>query len=184
MKRVILIHGWSGSPDDNWLPWLKTELEKLGHEVLAPSMPDTDHPVIGAWVRHLSEVVGMPDAHTYFIGHSIGCQAILRYLEGIGHPVGGAVFVAGWFNLENMEEGEEEIARPWIETPIVLAKIKAVLPKSTLIISNDDPYGAFEENRKKFAPLVTKEIVLPHVDHITDLEYPIILSESVSMLES
>jgi hypothetical protein len=141
-------------------------------------MPDTETPVIEKWVNHLAEVVGIPDADTYFIGHSIGCQAILRYLETIDTPVGGAIFVAGWFNLENLEDDEvKEIAKPWIETPIDIEKIKKVLPKSVLIISEDDPFGAFEENTKKFGEFMTQGVVLPHAGHIKGLTEPAILDQ-------
>ncbi len=178
MKRIIITHGWSGSPDANWLPWLTSELEKHGHEVVVPAMPDTDNPVIETWVGTLAEVVGTPDEDTYFVGHSIGCQTILRYLETINTPVGGAVFVAGWFTLENMEdEKEEEIARPWIETPIDSEKVKSVLPQSVLVISDNDPYGAFEENIRRFGEIVTQTVVLPHAEHITGAEEPEILSQ-------
>jgi len=34
-KRAFLIHGWAGSPDEGWRPWLKTELEKRGFRVFA-----------------------------------------------------------------------------------------------------------------------------------------------------
>ncbi len=183
MKRVIIVHGWSGSPDTNWMPWLKAELEKLGHEVLVPNMRDTDNPIIEHWVPHLAQVVGVPDSDTYFVGHSIGCQAILRYLETIDIAVGGALFVSGWFNLENMEdEKEEEIAKPWIEIPIDLEKVKSVLPKSTLIISDNDPYGCFEENKKRFAEFVTKEVVLHNAEHITETQHLEILSELKEIL--
>ncbi len=183
-KRIIIVHGWSGSPEDNWLPWLKLELEKFRNdEVLVPSMPDTDNPIVEKWVKKLREVVSVPDTNTYFVGHSIGCQTILRYLETINQSVGGAVFVAGWFNLENMEdENEEKIAKPWIETPIDLEKVKSVLPKSTLIISDNDPYGCFEENKKEFAKIVSRTLVLHDVEHITDSKYPEILSETLSLL--
>ena len=119
MKRVILVHRWSGGPSDDWRPWLQDELGQRGYNVLSPEMPDMDTPVIEKWVGKLREVVGVPDADTYFVGHSIGCQAILRYLETIDTPVGGALFVAGWFDLKNLEDDEtEKIAKPWIETPI------------------------------------------------------------------
>ncbi len=178
MKRVFIIHGWGGSPNDNWLPWIKFELQKLELDVFVPEMPDTENPTIEKWVSHLSNMVGIPDAGTYFIGHSIGCQTTLRYLETINVGVGGAIFVAGWFNLKNMEsEDEKEIARPWIDTKIDIGKIKNVLSKSTLIISDNDDYGAFEENRQKFGEFVTKEIILHNVEHITGPKYPEILSE-------
>jgi predicted alpha/beta hydrolase family esterase len=182
MKRVFIIHGWSGSPETNWLPWLKKELEQQGYEVVAPAMPDTDTPDIEAWVEKLAEVVGKPDEQTYFIGHSIGCQAILRYLETIKTPVGGALFVAGWFNLEGLDEEETTIARPWLETPINTEKVKNVLPKSILIISDNDDFGAFEENKEKFASFVTHTIVLPNAGHITDHQEPAILSQFSNLM--
>lgn len=168
MKRVIIVHRWEGGSHDDWRPWLKSELEKLGYEVQVPDMPDTDTPVIEKWVNKLSEVVGIPDANTYFVGHSIGCQTILRYLETINTPVGGAVFVAGWFYLDNLENDEvKEIAKPWIETPINLEKVKLVLPTAILIISENDPYGCLEENKQKFAEVMTKGIVVPFAGHFT-----------------
>ena len=167
MKRIFIIHGWGFAPRNNFYPWLKSELEKLGYKVFAPDMPDTDTPVIEAWVNHLRDLVGTPDKNTYFIGHSIGCQTILRYLETISTPVGGAIFVAGWFDLENLDDEEQEIAKPWATTLINLKKVKMVLPKSTLIVSDDDPFGAVEENKKKFAELCSKIVVLHKAGHIT-----------------
>lgn len=43
-KRVFIIHGWSGSPEENWFPWLKKELENSGFEVHVPQIPDADNP--------------------------------------------------------------------------------------------------------------------------------------------
>jgi predicted alpha/beta hydrolase family esterase len=178
MKRVIMVHQWMAGADGDWRPWLKVELEKMGYEVLVPDMPDIDVPVIEKWVRKLSEVVGAPDEETYLIGHSIGCQTILRYLETINVQVGGALFVAGWFNLENLEDAETaEIAKPWLETPIDVEKIKQVLPKSTLLISDNDPYGAFQENMEKFSQFVTNSQVCEGAGHFTKPEEPVILDE-------
>lgn len=182
MKRVIVVHQWMAGAKGDWRPWLKTELEKLGYKVFVPEMPDIDTPVIGKWVAKLAEVVGTPDKETYFVGHSIGCQTILRYLEAIDAPVGGAVFVAGWFNLDNLEDDEAvAIAKPWIETPINLEKVKTVLPKSTLIISDNDPFGCLEENKAKFAQIMTKGIVMPNAGHLSAkdgfIELPVIIDE-------
>ncbi len=168
MKRAIIVHRWEGRSHDDWRPWLTSELKKSGYEVHAPDMPDTDVPVIEKWVGKLTEVVGISDANTYFVGHSIGCQTILRYLETVDTPVGGAVFVAGWFNLDNLEDADvKEIAKPWIETPIDLKKVRSVLPVSTLLISDNDPYGCLEENKLKFSEITTKCTVVPSAGHFT-----------------
>ncbi len=183
MKRIFIIHRWSGGPDDDWRPWLKTELENKGYKVYIPYMPDTEVPIIEKWVNYISKLVGIPDGNTYFIGHSIGCQAILRYLENIDSPIGGALFVAGWFNLENLEDDEiKKIAKPWIENPLNFNKIKSVLPKSTLIISDDDPYGAFKENTEKFSRIVTNVCVLQNKGHITQKNEPVILDQFFKLI--
>ena len=61
MKRVVMIHGWSGGTGDHWFPWLKDELEKKGYQVFVPEMSDTDAPVIADCVNDIKEVVGEPD---------------------------------------------------------------------------------------------------------------------------
>ncbi len=184
MKRVFIIHRWEGGSYDDWRPWLKNELERRDFEVHIPDMPDTEVPVIDKWVNHLSNIVGVPNNETYFIGHSIGCQAIIRYLETINTEVGGALFVAGWFNLENLEDEEvKKIAEPWINNKIDFEKIKLVLPKSILIISENDPYGAFKENTEKFGQIMTHAVVLPNAGHITNEKQPEILDQFLSLIK-
>ncbi len=182
MKRVFIIHRWEGGAGDDWRPWLKTELEKKGYEVIVPDMPDTNVPVIEKWVNHIKEIVGIPDENTYFVGHSIGSQAIMRYLETIDSKVGGAVFVAGWFNLDNLEDEEtKQIARPWIETPIDFEKVHVVCPDITVFLSSNEPYGYIEENKKIFTEKVHAMVmVLGNRGHFTAddgiLEMPEVLA--------
>ncbi len=185
MKRIFIIHGWAGSPIGDWIAWAKQAFEAKGFEVVAPEMPDTLHPNIDAWVSHLRDLVGKPDSNTFFVGHSIGCQTILRYLETISTQVGGAVFVAGWFGLENLENAEvEEVAKPWLTVPINLEKVRAVLPKSVLLISSNDDYGAYELNVKKFTELGSKIVVLQDAGHITGGDGFIELPQLIEVFDS
>ncbi len=151
-KRVFIIHGWDGYPDEGWFPWLKIELEKIGFKVHVPPMPKPSEPKIEAWVSHLSEVVGDVDESTYFVGHSIGCQTILRYLENLPpeKQAGGATFVAGWFTLMNLKTDEEKkTAEPWLETPINFEKIKEHTKNIFAIFSDNDDVVP-KENREFF----------------------------------
>jgi len=146
MKKVILVHGWQGYPDRGWFKWIKAELEYKGFEVIAPKMPDTNNPKIGPWVSKLNEVVGDADEDTHFIGHSMGCQAILRYLETVNTRVGGVILVAGFIEPGSLteesfdDEEDLEMARPWLETPIDYDKVKKAAKKIVAIFSDDDPY--------------------------------------------
>ena len=160
-KRVFIVHGWDGNPGEGWFPWLKSELESSGFEVHVPEMPDPSSPDITAWVGHLTEMVGTPDANTYFVGHSIGCQTILRYLQQCGSPVGGVVCVAGWFTLSELETEEEKvIGKPWVETPIDFEKIRSVCPSITAVFSDDDEVVPLEANRSVFTEKLGATIIM------------------------
>ena len=168
-KRVFLIHGWGESPEEGWFPWLKKELEKKGFKVFVPPMPDAEHPKMETWVPYLSKSVGKVDENTYFVGHSIGCQTILRYLETLPKNVkiGGAVFIAGFIRLnldviEKEEPGSSKIAMPWIKTLINWAKVKAHLNKSIAIFSDNDPYVSEAINIKAFKSELGAEIIVEH----------------------
>src|SRR3989344_6904899 len=166
-KRVIIVHGWEGSSTSDWIGWAVDAFQEKGYKVLAPEMPNTDHPIIEKWVEHLRSVASTVDEHTYFIGHSIGCQAIMRFLETIDTKAGGAVFVAGWFDLTNLESEEEKILKLWIETPIEYAKVKENLARSVVILSDNDLYVPYEQTKKRFEARLDSEVVtIPGAGHI------------------
>lgn len=168
-KRVFIIHGWDGSPSGCWLPWLKNVLEKKGFNVTVPAMPHPENPTIKNWVGHLSNIVGRPDKNMYFVGHSIGCQTILRYIEHCKIPIGGIVCVAPWFTLPYLRTDEEKkIAQPWLETSLDYKNIKRRANKIITIFSDDDPVvdlgdKALFENR-----LSTKTIIEHNKGHFSD----------------
>lgn len=152
-KRVFIVHGWEGHPEEGWFPWLKKELEAKRFEVFVPQLPYADNPKIQSCVPKLAEVVGNVDENTYFVGHSMGCQTIARYLETLPESakVGGAVFVAGFFKrLTELEDdpNTQETAKHQLGTPIALSKVKihladqTNLSRSVAIFSDDDPYVA------------------------------------------
>jgi len=51
MISIIIIHGTGGSPNSNWFPWLKSELEKLGHTVFAPKFPTPEKQSLENWLK-------------------------------------------------------------------------------------------------------------------------------------
>lgn len=163
-KRVFLVHGWDGGPDNHWFPRLSHNLVEHGFSVFAPAMPETSHPKIAKWVEELLRIVGTPDENTYFVGHSIGCQTILRFLEKlpVSQKVGGVVFVGGWFTLMNFETQEEkDIAKPWLETPIDFEKVKKHTDKFVAVFSDDD----------EVVPLDNKELFEERLDAKTIVEH-------------
>lgn len=171
MKKIYIIHGWTGAPDGSWFPWLKEELERKGYAVEIPTMPETDEPVISAWVSHLENIVGDIDENIYFVGHSIGCQAILRYFEKLpqGEKAGGAIFVAGWLTLTNLKNDEEKsIAKPWLENPINFERVKEKAKRFVAIFSDNDKFVPIENEKFFREKLGAETIVFHNMGHFSE----------------
>ncbi len=191
-QRVFIIHGWDGYPEDGWYPWLKKELEDRGFEVHVPALPDTKYPKYQPWVAAIAAAVGEADSSTYFVGHSMGCPAIGRYLETLpeGSKVGGAVFVAGFFRrLTNLEHEDrfQEIADNWLVTPIDFTKIASHLPQSIAIFSDNDHYVPLD-NADDFRDHLHSDIrIFPKMGHFTELEgykeLPIVRDALLELME-
>lgn len=141
MKRVFIVHCWEGYPEYCWYPSVKRGLEENGFKVQVPEMPETDFPKLEKWFPTLKNAIGKPDKDTYLVGHSIGCVAILRYLESLdkGERIGGAILVAGFTDDLGFEELEN-----FFETPIDFEKVQSRCPKFVAIHSDSDPYVALK----------------------------------------
>jgi len=146
-KRIFLVHGWDGSPEGGWRAWLKSELEKKRFKVVALAMPHPAKPTRKSWVEHLAEVVGIAKPEDYFVGHSLGCITILRFLESLSddEKVGGVVLVAG-FGHDLVYPGYKGELASFFDTPINWDKIKKIGNKFIAIHSDDDPWVPIEHN--------------------------------------
>ena len=188
-RRIIIVHGWDSSPSDAWLPWLGDELVARGFEVAIPAMPNPLAPVIGEWVAHLKGTVGAIRESDIFVGHSVGVQAILRYLEQIPERrIAGVVCVAGWFVLQGLEtEEERQIARPWLETPIDLEAVRRVAGHTIAILSDDDPYVELAPTAQIFEERLGSRVIIEHamghfsIEHGGVRELPIALDSVLTL---
>jgi hypothetical protein len=173
MKNIYIIHGWDGNPKEPMLEWLKINLEKDGNQITVPEMPEAGTPKIEAWIRKLQEII-KPNSETILVGHSIGCQAILRYLETLAEniKIAGIVLMAPWMELDKQtmeDEGQEgiEIARPWMETPIDFKKVRTHIGKAIAIFSDNDSYVPLSQ-KDLFERELGAEIIVEHnMGHFT-----------------
>jgi hypothetical protein len=189
--RVVIVHGWSGHSEEGWFPWLKRELEARGALVLSPDMPSPDRPDIFSWVTFLRDIVSTPTPWTYFVGHSLGAQAILRYIEGLPPTakVGGALFVAGFERLGGKFHRLPEAQRalhPWLEAPIHWELIRGKAEEFVGIFSDNDEWVTVE-NIGIFHRKLGAETVLLHDHHHFSgsdgfTELPIVLDHLLPMM--
>lgn len=151
-KRLFIVHGWMGSAAEPLMVWLGGEGRRLGFETTVVEMPNPTVPTIDAWVKRLDEVVMYPDENTYFVGHSIGFQTILRYIQSADSLKTGSILgIAPWFTLTGIDDPtDKDIVRPWLDNPIDFQKIKRVVPSVTAIFSDNDPFVPIAENTELF----------------------------------
>ena len=126
-KKVYLIHGWGkSSVSTPWFEPLTEGLVKKGFEVKAFDMPGTEEPKIEEWVEYLRENISDVDENTYLVGHSIGCQTIMRFLEKLHKhkKVAGCAFVSPWLDLINLDQEDMVIAHPWTNSKIDFGRVK------------------------------------------------------------
>ncbi len=91
-KRILIIHGWESNSREHWFLEEKERLEKLGHKVVVPDMPNTFHPKKDEWVRVIEDF--NPDDDSVLIGHSLGGTAVLRYLERANMKIPKCILMA------------------------------------------------------------------------------------------
>lgn len=155
-KKVFLVHGWEGRPDNHWFPWLSWELKARGFEVHALSMPHPEQPKVAEWVATLKDAVGRPNENTYFVGHSLGCVAVVRYIVQLAKKaqVGGCVFVAGFSGNLTIPEIEE-----FYSLPLDMEKARIHCSKFVAIFSDNDEYVPMERSLEFQKALGAKAIL-------------------------
>lgn len=164
MKRVYIIHGWSGSPDSSWLPWMKTELNARKISAETVRMPNTDFPKVDEWVSAIKKAVGTPDENVYLVGHSLGCMAILRYIESLadGEKIGGMMLVSGFSRSIGISYMDDFFAEP-LNYDLVASRAD----KKVFFQSDDDPYVPMREGKMLEEKLHGKLIILEGAGHVT-----------------
>jgi len=141
MKAMIIPGNENTDISENWFPYVKRELEKLGIEVIAKNMPD---PVLARkdyWIPFIEKKLE-GDEEAILIGHSSGAVAIMKYLES--HKVRGAILVGVCYTDLGMEE---EKASGYYDDEWQWTKIKNNADWIIIFASTNDPFIPISEPR-------------------------------------
>ena len=186
MRRLGIVPRWGGNHESDFYPWITRALLALGERSSAPfddvralAMPDPSRPTIDAWVGRLSAELE-PDVgtapETVLVGHSVGCQALLRYLASLpdGVRYRGALLVAGWLSIDKPWDS----IRPWLETSPDLALARARVEELVVLLSDNDPFTAdYQENKRQWEERAAARVVVaPDAKHFNAPEEPAVLN--------
>ncbi len=181
MRKVYLIHGWEGYPEEGWRPWLRGKLIENGFQVFVPAMPDSAKPTLEKWLPFLKDLAKEPDKDTYFVGHSLGCITILRYIESLkeGQEVGGAVLVAG-FGQDLEYEGYKGELASFFKKELNWEKVKNQGGKFVAISSDNDPWVKLKQNALFIKKLGAEGLIMHNKLHFSGNEGFLELPEALS----
>ena len=139
MFKAIIIHGNGAStPNDNWIPYLKENLENLGVNVLAPQFPEAMLAPQSVWLPYLESL--NPDENTILIGHSSGAILAMRYAEK--HKLLGTVIVGGYHSHLNIESEKQS---GYFDTPWQWDRIRSNQKWIIQFSAPNDPWIPLEE---------------------------------------
>lgn len=163
--KIVIIHGTYGSPDENWFPWLKNQLEMKGHIVLVPKLPTPEKQNLSNWKNHFFEQVGQLDEKTILIGHSLAVAFILRLLEESTNSIHSVFLVSGFIkqlNLPDFDPLNVSFLEKSFDWQIISANAKAFY----VYHGNNDPYVPVSHALSIANNLKVKPVVIEGAGHI------------------
>jgi predicted alpha/beta hydrolase family esterase len=185
--RLCIVPRWGGTARSDFYPWLLAQpaVRARFGEILLPEIAQPGEPTIAAWVESLQQVTGGAGSgglgRTYFLGHSVGCQAVLRFLErSSGNtPAAGVLCVAGWWNVDRPWDS----IVPWLESPMDVARVRAAARRFHVLLSDNDPFTAdWRENERAWRERLGAEVrCVSGAKHFNAAEEPAVLDELLAL---
>lgn len=176
MKNVFIFYGVEGSPNENWFPWLRDELEKLSDfRVFIPEFPTPEGQNLENWMQTMGKYKDFLNEDAILIGHSLGGLFALSILEK--HVVKAGIFVASFPGLpgNKFDDGMMTFAQDfdW-------QKIRLNAEKFFVFHGDDNPYVKIEVGEKLARNLGVDVTLVKGAGHFNGsagyTEFPLLLS--------
>lgn len=164
MRTVFIFHGTEGSPQGNWFPWLKEELEKLSCNVIVPKFPHPEKPNFKSWLEHLDVYREYINEKTIFVGHSLGGLFLLRVLEKLENPVAAAIFVSASIGVKPIKFYESDYKFSGFSFDWEEMKKKAHY--FSVYHSDNDPYVSLGNGEELAKHLEVRLNFIPNAGHL------------------
>jgi predicted alpha/beta hydrolase family esterase len=185
--KIYLVPRWAGNIHSDWYDSI-FELIKNKYNITIErlEMPNWNEPNIEESIEYLSNQVKELNNQSYFIGHSVGCQAIIRFLikqfeKNCDLRIGGCLFVAGWFEVDN----PWNTLKPWIDLKDIDFKlISKKLNFNKLVLSDNDPFTTnYLKNKRLWEEKINSEVeIYPDRKHFNESEELYVFNEIERMI--
>lgn len=164
-KHVIIVHGTYGSPDENWFPWLKQELEALGYTVTIPLFPTPGGQSLEIWKEVFGQIQTNIDEDTILVGHSLGAAFLLHVIESLSTTIPAAFFVSGFIGFIG-NETFDTLNSTFVSGPFDWEQINAHCNSFYVLQGTDDPYVGVEKGKELTTLLNAQYIAIKDGGHL------------------
>lgn len=166
-SAAIIVHGSYGNPNENWFPWLREELEKIGYKVFVPAFPTPKNQKLEVWMEIFDKYKKELDENSILVGHSIGCAFILGILERIKVKINAVFLVAGFLGpLGN--DFYDSISKTFTQKEFDWEKIKNNCDKFFVYHADNDPHIPLEKGQEMAKNLGSKLIIVKNAGHFNE----------------
>ena len=166
-NNYIIVHGSFSSPFSNWIPWLRKELEKDNLEVYTPDFPTgVGFQNYNNWEKLLNTYVdsGIINENTVIYAHSIAPVFICKFLVNNKIRVKRLIFVCGFNNYLGIDEEYDSVNKSMYFDN--LEDIKKYCNEIICYYSDNDPYVAYEAEKKFADKIATKQYCIHNGGHL------------------
>lgn len=163
MVNVFIIHGTAGHPKENWFPWLKERLEKIGCTVIVPQFPTPENQTLETWFKVFDQYKDQYTTETILIAHSLGGAFALRILENYPVKIRAAFLVAAPIGVRPIKNWDGD--QPFIGKPFDWAAIKSHAEKFVVFHSEDDSMVGIGNGIELAKKLDAEFVRVPNAGH-------------------
>jgi uncharacterized protein len=142
MRTIFIIHGSFGNPEENWFPWLKHELEKLGHRVFVPEFPipkdDVEGHNLDKWLQEFEQYKQHVNKETIFVAHSRGCSFLFQLLPRLNIKIDRLYLIGPFIDYDQWRPEVYIEYDSFQSQPYLWKKIRTLVNKIDVYQSTND----------------------------------------------
>lgn len=167
MKNVFIIHGAYGNPEENWIPWLTTELKAMGYTVVAPGFPTPGGQNYDNWIQIIKPHLKDFNEETILIGHSIGATFALCILEELSITINKVILASGFVGPLGVNVFDK-INHTISERDYDWDKVKSSAQSFIVLHGDSDPYVPVSKAIELGMILGTAPVIVKDGGHLNE----------------
>jgi len=167
-KKVIIVHGYTSSPENEKYQIISKELSRLGIDHSIPAMPGEEYPRSKNWLKIIDEEVNSTNDPVVLVGHSLGTRAVLLYLDKYQQKVDTVILIAPFNNnFKKNRKRKNQHYQDFFDYSLDMEEVKKLSDKFIVVHSKDDKSIKYNQGVEISRELKAEFIMHRDADHFS-----------------